>query len=111
MKIIKIIISIVFVIVLFNSAIYSQTFSNYSNIDSLRYTVLYNFYKENLIIQNNNLNQIQLTDGEILQLIGGIFGIGFIASVTVFKQDIFSTLPMSLLGASLLFLFIGLNTY
>ncbi len=48
-----------------------------------------------------------LTTGEIMQITGGVLIAGFVLTITVFKQDIFTTLPLALLGSGVALIFMG----
>ncbi len=43
----------------------------------------------------------------VFQVIGVTSLVGFVASVTIFKQELFGTLPLTLLGTGIIFIFLG----
>lgn len=61
-------------------------------------------------LQLNNSSSGSISGGETLQIAGGVCAAAFLVTVVFFKQDIFSTLPMVLLGSSVILVFLGMNT-
>jgi hypothetical protein len=61
----------------------------------------------NLIMNLNNSYQVKVEKNTVLQVIGVTSIIGFIASVTIFREELFSTIPLSLLGIGILFIILG----
>jgi len=61
----------------------------------------------NLIMNSNNSYQMKVEKNTVLQVIGVASIIGFIASVTIFREELFSTIPLSLLGIGILFIILG----
>lgn len=45
----------------------------------------------------------ELGSKTVFRIIGGAALVGFLASVTIFKQDLFGTVPLTLLAAGILF--------
>jgi hypothetical protein len=73
---------------------------------------LFNMYQlksisKQLLLDSLNLNSTTISTGIIMQITGGVLIIGFLLSITVFKQDIFTALPLSLLGSGIALIFIG----
>lgn len=60
-----------------------------------------------LLLSSVNQNSSKLSPGEIIQITGGALIAGFILAITAFKYDIFTTLPLSLLGSGIALIFIG----
>jgi hypothetical protein len=58
-------------------------------------------------MNSNNFYQLKLEKNTVLQVIGVASIIGFIASVAIFREELFSTIPLSLLGIGILFIILG----
>ncbi|MBM4175209.1 MAG: hypothetical protein FJ213_03400 [Ignavibacteria bacterium] len=60
-----------------------------------------------LLMNAAAIDSKKLSTGAIMQITGGVLIAGFVLTITVFKQDIFTTLPLALLGSGIALIFMG----
>ena len=103
----------IIVALLFYSHLTAQEMEMISNFSSVGTKIDTRSYYEkkqellNLIMNSNNSYQMKVEKNTVLKIIGVASIIGFIASVTIFREELFSTIPLSLLGIGILFIILG----
>lgn len=64
-------------------------------------------FSKQMMLNSPSQKSTKLSTGVIMQITGGVLIAGFLLSITVFKQDIFTALPLSLLGSGIALIFMG----
>ncbi|MBZ0200892.1 MAG: hypothetical protein K8H86_13560 [Ignavibacteriaceae bacterium] len=99
----KLFIYVIFVIV-FLSTINAQVKKDTNPLD-MKVVSLSEYEKKIVIIEefkNNIANQpIEMNSNTTFRILGGVALLGFLASVTIFKENLFGTVPLTLLAAGM----------
>lgn len=64
-------------------------------------------FSKQMLLDSPSQKSSKFSTGVIMQITGGVLIAGFLVSIIVFKQDIFTALPLSLLGSGIALIFMG----
>lgn len=64
-------------------------------------------FSKQMLLNSPSQKSSKLSTGVIMQITGGVLIAGFLVSIIVFKKDIFTALPLSLLGSGIALIFMG----